>query len=283
VIAVVGARGQLGTAFVGLLGKEAIALTRDQMDVTDQAAVQAVLTDLRPEAIINCSAYTAVDRAEDEPEQARSVNADAVRYLARVAAELSVPFLTYSTDYVFDGTASEPYVESDPTDPINVYGETKRAGERYAAAVYPESLIVRTSWVLSGTHPNFASTMVRLARQGPVRVVDDQRGRPTLVDDLAVASLDALRSGATGVLHCANGPTVTWFDLARDCVEAAGLDPDAIEPCATADFPTRAARPVNSALGSERLRALGLDPLPSYRVGLPAMVRRLMVDVLDVR
>jgi dTDP-4-dehydrorhamnose reductase len=281
VIAVVGARGQLGTAFVGLLGEEAIALTRRQMDVTDRSVVQAVLMDLRPEAIINCSAYTAVDRAEDEPERARAVNAEAVRYLAQVAAELAVPFVTYSTDYVFDGTASDPYVESDPTDPINVYGETKHTGEQYAAAEYPASLIVRTSWVLSGTHPNFASTMIRLARQGPVRVVDDQRGRPTLADDLAIASLEALRSGATGVLHCANGPTVTWFDLARDCVTAAGLDPEIIEPCATSDFPTRAARPVNSALASERFDSIGLDPLPSYRVGLPNMVRRLMANVLD--
>lgn len=275
-IAVVGAGGQLGTAFVELLGDEAIPLTRDGLDVTDDVAVRAVLTNLRPGAIINCSAYTAVDRAEDEPEQARLVNADAVRSLARVAAALSVPFLTYSTDYVFEGATSNAYVERDPTQPINVYGETKLAGERYAKVEHPAPLIIRTSWVLSGTHPNFASTMIRLARKGSLRVVDDQRGRPTLADDLAVASMAALRSGATGILHGVNGPTVTWFDLARDCVAAAGLDPDLVAPCTTAEFPTRARRPVNSALASERFDSLGLDPLPDYRVGLLAMIARLM-------
>jgi dTDP-4-dehydrorhamnose reductase len=184
--------------------------------------------------------------------------------------------VTFSTDYVFDGTTTGGYVESDQTNPQTVYGVTKLEGEQLALHDHPDALVVRTSWLLSGTHPNFASTMIKLTRNGPVSVVDDQRGRPTLADDLARVTLDAIDHGATGVLHLANEGVTTWFGLAREIAAIAGLDPERVSPCTTAEFPRPAPRPADSVLNSERLAGLAIEPMPPYRPGLEAAVRALM-------
>jgi dTDP-4-dehydrorhamnose reductase len=181
--------------------------------------------------------------------------------------------VTYSTDYVFDGTARQPYVESSPTAPINAYGRTKLEGEELALGHHPRSLIVRTSWVISGTHSNFVGTMINLARRQDLTVVDDQVGCPTVADDLAAATLAALDEDATGILHLTNVGETTWYRLARQSLEIAGLDPERIQPCTTDDFPTKAARPVYSALGSERRETAGIPPLPSWQASLPGVVR----------
>ncbi len=277
-IAVTGANGQLGSAFRRLLGADTVPLTRADLDLSDVGSIAAVLDEVRPSTLINCAAYTAVDRAEDDASTARTVNADAVGEMARWTARAGARFVTFSTDYVFDGTKRGPYVESDPTRPINVYGATKRQGEIAALEADPQALVVRTSWVLSGTHPNFVATMVHLARERTLKVVDDQRGHPTLVDDLAPATLEAIRAGATGVLHLANAGVTTWYGLAREAVALAGLDPARIEPCTTDEYPTRAARPRNSVLESERIAELGLRPMPHYRSGLARIVAELVPD-----
>lgn len=272
-IVVTGSAGQLGTAFRHVA--DAVHLTRTELDLTQPEAVAPVLDALAPDLVINCAAYTAVDRAESEPEIARVVNADAVEALAVWCHDRGAKLVTFSTDYVFDGTKTTGYVESDPTAPINVYGATKRDGELRALAAAPDCLVVRTSWVLSGTHDNFASTMLRLARERPLHVVDDQRGRPTLVDDLAPAVLAAVEAGTAGILHLTNQGETTWYRLARKVLDMAGLDDARLTPCTTAEFPRPAARPANSVLDSERLAGFGLAPLPPFEASLARAVAAL--------
>lgn len=271
-IAIVGASGQLGSAFVRNLGSSAVALTRRDFDVTDGDAMRKVLAALAPGILINCSAYTAVDSAEAEPDEAFAVNALAVGGMAEVAGEIGAAFVTFSTDYVFDGAKATPYVESDEPNPLNVYGASKLEGERVAFEAHPGALVIRTSWLLSATHPNFVASILARARRGPVQVVDDQFGRPTIADDLAAGSMAAVTAGATGVLHLTNTPTVSWFDLAREVVRLAGLDPGLVESRSTEAGEGRASRPMNSTLGSERCDRIGIDPLPPFAASLPAIV-----------
>ena len=274
-IVVTGAAGQLGSAFRRRLGDDARYLTRPDLDLTDPAAIRPVIEKLRPTAVINCAAYTAVDQAEEHEATARVVNATAVGELSDVTNAIGARLVTFSTDYVFDGTKEGPYVETDDPNPINAYGRTKLEGEQLALGASEETLVIRTSWLLSGTHPNFAATMLRLIAAGPVQVVDDQRGRPTFVDDLVAGTLAALEAGATGILHLANAGTTTWYDLAREIAELAGLDADRVQPATTDDFPRPARRPANSVLESVRLVELGLDPLPDYHESLDQTVAQL--------
>jgi dTDP-4-dehydrorhamnose reductase len=272
-VLVTGGTGQLGTAFRALLG-DAVFPSRAELDLARPGSLASTLDAVGPRAIINCAAYTAVDRAESEEELATTVNGESVGVMAAWAADRAVPFVTYSTDYVFDGRGDRPYVESDPTDPVNAYGRSKLAGET-AALEHPTSLVIRTSWVISGTHPNFVATMVRLVQERDLRVVDDQRGCPTIVDDLARATIAALGHGAAGLLHITNAGETTWFELARAAVAEAGFDPGLISACGTEDYPTPARRPAYSVLGSERREELGIPPMPHWRMSLPAVVAAL--------
>lgn len=275
-IAIIGAGGQLGSAFMRLI-PDAMAVTRAELDLARSDEVAAWMEAHRPDLVINCAAYTAVDAAEDDARTAHLVNATSVGELARAGRAHGVRLVTFSTDYVFDGTKEGGYVESDEPNPLNVYGASKLKGEGLALAADPTALVIRTSWALSGTHSNFVSTMLDLISKGSVRVVDDQVGRPTLVDDLATATMSAIDRGATGLLHLANQGEITWFGLAREVAEMAGLDPERVEPITTSEFPRPARRPANAVLDSERLDALGLDPLPHYRKALEQAVEHLMV------
>ena len=278
-IAVLGAGGQLGTAFLRLLGDQASAVTRDQLDLGDLAQIESWVGSTGPELVINCAAYTAVDAAEDDTATAKLVNATAVGRLAEATARHGAGLVTFSTDYVFDGRKEGGYVESDPTHPQNVYGSTKLEGERLALRHHAHALVIRTSWVLSGTHRNFASTMLDLIAKGQVRVVDDQKGHPTLVDDLAAGTMQAVGRGASGLLHMANQGVTTWYGLAREIAEIARLDPDRVTPISTEEFPRPAVRPRNSVLNSERLEPLGIPPLAHYRPSLERVVGHLMENV----
>ena len=276
-IVITGPTGQLGTAFGRLLeGREVRPITEDELDFRYLDEIPKALAAINPSLVINCAAYTAVDAAEEDVDTARLVNATAVGALARACDQLGARFVTFSTDYVFDGTKAGGYVESDQTNPQTVYGVTKLEGEQLALRDHRDALIVRTSWLLSGTHPNFASTMIKLIRNGPVTVVNDQRGRPTLADDLARATLDAIDRDASGVLHLANEGVTTWYGLTREIASIAGLDPERIAPCTTAEFPRPAPRPADSVLNSERVAGLGIEPMPPYRPGLEAAVLALM-------
>ena len=274
-IVVTGVSGQLGNAFRERLGDGAHYLARSDLDLADPASIGPTLEELSPTVVINCAAYTAVDAAEDDEETARLVNATAVEELAGATARLGARLVTFSTDYVFDGTKADPYLETDDTNPINAYGRTKLEGERLALAGNPDALVIRTSWVLSGTHPNFAATMLRLIAAGSVTVVDDQIGHPTLVEDLAAGTLAAIDADASGVLHLANAGTTSWFGLAREVADLAGLDVERVQPVSASEYPTAAQRPANSVLESVRLDGLGLDPLPDYHDSLRRAVARL--------
>jgi dTDP-4-dehydrorhamnose reductase len=279
VIAVLGAGGQLGSAFVRLLPDDTVAVTRADLDLGRLDEIDPWVAATRPDLIVNCAAFTAVDAAEDDPDTARLVNATAVGRLAASTAAHGVGLVTFSTDYVFDGTKPTGYVESDQPNPLNVYGSTKLEGERLLMDENPDALVIRTSWVLSGTHRNFASTMFELISNGPVSVVDDQHGRPTLVDDLAPATMAAVTARATGVLHLSNQGETTWYGLAREVAEIAGLDTSLVSPITTEEFPRAAQRPANSVLDSERIGDLGLAPLPHYRAALEDAVEHIVSRV----
>lgn len=274
-ILVTGESGQLGTAFKKLL-PEALYPTQAAFDFTTAESIAAALREMAPDAIVNCAAYTAVDAAEEDEATADLINAAAVGEMADFCAREGIPFVTYSTDYVFPGTGAEPYVEGSPTDPINAYGRSKRKGE-LLALTHPTSLVIRTSWLISGTNPNFVATMLRLAAtRDELAVVADQQGCPTVAADLASGTLRAMETGATGLLHLTNQGATTWFELARTAVVEAGLDAAKLTQCTTADYPTPAARPAYSVLGSERLEELGLEPLPHWRDSLPDVVAELL-------
>ncbi len=273
-IAVVGSDGQLGTAFTRLLGDSARRLNRASLDLADIDSIGPVLDEIRPDAVVNCAAYTNVDGAEADEETATRVNGEAVAVLAEWAHERSCPLLTFSTDYVFGGDASRPYVESSPPGPLGAYGRSKLVGE--TAAVASGALVVRTSWVISGSHHNFVATILRAARERPLRVVDDQHGCPTVAADLAAVAYEALGQGVSGLLHLTNQGATTWYGLARAAIEEAGITDFSIEPCATDEFPRPAPRPGYSVLGSERLDGLGIEGLPPWRESLPALVAELM-------
>lgn len=274
---VTGASGQLGTAFRSLL-PDATFLTRAELDLADRCGMREPLSVLEPDVVVNCAAYTAVDAAESDEDTATRVNGSAVAEMAEYCAAVGARFVTFSTDYVFSGDRDPVlgWVESDETDPVNAYGRSKLVGE--LAALSTDALVIRTSWVVSGTHPNFIATMVRLAADRELSVVNDQHGCPTIAADLAQATVAALDAGATGLLHRANEGPTTWFEFAREAVRLAGLDVERISPCTTADYPTPAPRPANSILLSERRDGLGLNPLPDWRASLPGVVEALIAN-----
>jgi dTDP-4-dehydrorhamnose reductase len=262
-----GAGGQLGRELAALALARGVPLTglsRTEGDITDAAAVEAALAAHRPALVVNAAAYTAVDRAESEPDAAFAANALGPEILGRACAAVGVPLLHISTDYVFDGTKSGPYVETDPVAPLGVYGQSKTQGEARLRAVCAEHIILRTAWVYGVHGTNFLKTMLRLAAErDSLRVVADQRGCPTATVDLAEAILAvrvALLAGAEpwGTYHVAGSGETTWHGFASLVVAEqarfTGRNPQ-VEPIATADYPTPARRPANSVLGSSRFAA----------------------------
>jgi dTDP-4-dehydrorhamnose reductase len=243
----------------GMLGQDVeadVSLTRSQLDVTDRDAVRAVITG--DDIVINCAAWTDVDGAEEHEDEALRINRDGARNVAEAAGAV----LYVSTDYVFDGTKREPYVESDPVNPQSAYGRTKLAGERVTAEANPRHYIVRTSWLFGPGGKNFVETMLGLGPE--VRVVDDQVGSPTFTGHLADALARLARTEDYGVHHLTASGSCSWFEFAREIFARAGSDTRA-EPCTTADFPRPAPRPAYSVLGSERGHRL-----PSWQEGLDA-------------
>jgi len=281
----VGARGMLGTEVGTLLlarGLEHRA-TDVEIDITSEAAVTTFATAERPRWILNCAAYTAVDRAESEQELAQAVNAGGPRNLARAARACGARIVHVSTDYVFDGKGAGAYPEDAVTAPLGAYGRSKEAGERGVRAACPDHVILRTAW-LHGPHgPNFVATMLRLMRERPeLRVVDDQRGSPTYAADLAATLLDVVNAQdlAPGTYHYTNSGSCTWHAFAVEIqgqALARGLLERAVpvRPIPTTDYPTPAPRPTNSVLSTDRIRrALGITP-PTWQDGLGRHLRRL--------
>ena len=275
-IVVLGASGQLGSAFVRLLGDSCLPATRMDLDLREPSSIAGWVASVHPETLINCAAYTAVDAAEEDSETARAVNAVAVGELAKACHANGGRFITFSTDYVFDGELDEGYVETDEPNPLNVYGQTKLEGEQLALDVNPSTLVVRTSWLLSSTQESFVIRIMRAIRRGEASVVNDQRGRPTFVDDLAKGTMEAVDSNADGVLHLTNCGDATWFDLAQQIGLLAGLDTRGLIAVPSHQLNRAATRPACSILNSVRLASLDIDPLPHYEEGLRALVRAVI-------
>lgn len=277
-ILVTGANGQVGHA-LGTLdwgGARVHSLGRAELDLGDPEAAAREVARLRPAVVINAAAYTAVDRAESEPALAYRVNAEAPAAIARAVAGYGGLLVHYSTDYVFDGTASRPYREDDATAPSGVYGASKLAGEQGIADSGCDHLVLRTSWVYSYRGGNFLRTMLRLAAErDTLTVVADQAGTPTYAVDLARLTRDMLRAlgtrrdpGVLGVYHLGNEGQTTWHGFAREILRGAGHQQVAVEPITTADYPTPARRPAYSVLDKGRaVRTFGLS-IPTWQDGL---------------
>lgn len=260
-----GANGQLGAAFVKALGKDVWVPERVSADLARPESVRDLILTRRPTTVINCAAYTSVDAAETNEAVAAVINHEAVAVMAEATRDCGAKLVTFSTDYVFDGEKPGPYVESDQTRPLNAYGRTKAAGERACLTTQPEALVIRTSWLISATHPNFVRGLLeRGARGTPTSVVDDQIGHATVVDDLARSTLAAMDRRMRGILHLSNPGPVTWYGLACKAFTLAGLDTELLTPCTTAEYPRPAPRPRNSVLESERIS-------PSDPVRLPPL------------
>ncbi|MGC8916538.1 MAG: dTDP-4-dehydrorhamnose reductase [Thermoanaerobaculum sp.] len=264
-----GARGQLGRALLEVgreHGWDILAFDRAALDITDPRAVAEAVRTVQPELIANAAAYTAVDKAEEEPGAAFAVNAKAVATLAELANETGSLLVHVSTDYVFDGRSSRPYREDDPPNPLSVYGRSKLEGER-AAAGAREHLIVRTSW-LFGRGWNFVEAIRRQLHGGAkeLRVVADQTGKPTSALDLAAGIVRLVVAGARGLFHVANGGETTWADFAREIAAQLGFSVPVV-PITTAEAGRPAPRPAFSVLDTSRFEAL-CGPLPPWRDAL---------------
>ncbi|WP_010185654.1 dTDP-4-dehydrorhamnose reductase [Sphingomonas sp. PAMC 26605] len=277
---ITGADGQVGTALRRAAPDrvEVIAVDRSTLDITDRAAVEAMVARVRPDIIINAAAYTAVDRAESDTALAKAVNATAVGHLAAAARAAGARLIQVSTDYVFDGRAAVPYSPAAATAPLSVYGRTKRAGEVLAGE---DALIVRTARVYGPTGNNFVRTMLRLmAERGEVRVVADQIGTPTYVPGLAAALWALAGQGATGIFHHTDSGSASWYDFAVAIAEEARIlgllvDDVTVTPIATTQFPTPAGRPLYSVLDTSATTAR-LGVAPHWRSNLRIVLNALL-------
>ena len=267
-VLIAGAGGMLGQdvhSAARAAGLQTAALPHRELDITDPDAVRDAVSTSSPEVVINCAAWTDVDGAESDPVGAQAVNAAGAGHLARAAHESGAWMIQVSTDYVFDGTKREPYVEEDSPHPISAYGRSKLDGEEAVARLAPDtSTIVRSSWLFGATGPCFPQTILRLAAErDEIEVVDDQVGRPTFTGHLARALIELSRRRVPGLLHVAGAGHCSWFEFAVHIVAGARLDCEVI-PIPTSQMPRPAARPAYSVLGSAR----GAPALPEWRDGL---------------
>jgi dTDP-4-dehydrorhamnose reductase len=266
-ILLTGGSGQVGTALrrrLAARGIEAVAPGRDALDLASPSDIAKMVAARDWAAVVNCAAYTAVDRAEAEPDPAWAANAVAPEMLGVATAAHGIRLLHVSTDYVFDGSKSGWYGEDDPVAPLGVYGASKEAGERGVRAANPDHVILRTAWVVSPWGHNFVRTMLRLGRERDrLRVVDDQRGCPTSADDIAEAlATIATAPSQPGTYHFVNAGEASWCELARFVLARAGIGTP-VDAIATADYPTPARRPLNSRLATGRIAAtFGIVPRP---------------------
>lgn len=260
-VLILGAKGQLGSALVDQdwpVGTFVLPATREQVDITDAAAVRVYIEHWQPKVVINAAAYTAVDQAEDEPERATKVNFHAVSAIADAVRAINARLIHVSTDYVFDGTTPGWYTEHDQVNPLGAYGRSKRAGE-LAALELPDSLVIRTSWLYSSTGRNFVRTIRNLGRnRSSLEVVDDQYGCPTSADELAAAIVVAIKSGLryTGVFHVASPDEATWWDLADEVLRLDGTRKRVrLVRLTTEQYPLAARRPADSRISSDAFAA----------------------------
>ena len=296
-ILLTGVNGQVGHALKSKLTEyEVIALSREQLDLTKIHDIRRVVREIKPNIIINPAAYTAVDKAESEPELAFAINATAAQILAEEAARLGAALIHFSTDYVYDGTKKTPYVESDEVNPVSVYGKSKLAGEVAIRAVGLPHLILRTSWVYGAYGKNFLKTILRLAAErDTLRIVGDQVGAPTSSESIANAVVQLVdiwkptQEIQTGIVHFTNTGETSWYGFSCEIVNqynklmiskdwpALKVDVKNIAPITTANYPTPAARPVNSRLNNVKLKQMFDVQLPAWEHALQQVMQSLIL------
>lgn len=282
-ILVTGANGQLGQDLAKILEQAnhtVIPYDRDTLDITDQAASLEEVQNSKPDAIIHCAAYTAVDQAESDIDSAYAVNAAGTRNMVVAAERIGAKFCYISTDYVFDGTATAPYHEYDNTNPQSIYGKSKRAGEELVKSLSSKYFIVRTSWVYGLYGNNFVKTMLRLGSEKPeISVVHDQKGSPTYTVDLSRFLLELVSTEKYGIYHASNSGECTWYEFAQAIFAEANSQGGSynvqVDPCTTEDFPRPAPRPRNSVMEHLSIRTNGFQDIRSWREGLHAFIKEL--------
>lgn len=270
-ILVTGFKGQLGYDVVRegeSRGLEMFGTDVDNMDITDAGQVKQVIEDYKPDAVIHCAAYTAVDAAEDNQELCRKINVDGTRNIAEVCKAMDIPMMYFSTDYIFNGRGENFWKEDDEKQPLNVYGQTKYEGELAVQELIQKYFILRISWVFGVNGNNFIKTMLRLGKErGAVGVVSDQIGSPTYTYDLAKLVIDMIQTDKYGVYHVTNDGLCSWYEFACEIFKQAGLDVK-VTPLTTAEYPAKAARPFNSRMSKDKLINAGFDMLPSWQDAL---------------
>jgi len=276
-VLITGAGGALGRDLVGAFaGHDVVAAAHDELDVADRDAVLQALGASRPDAVVHAGAWTNVDGCELDPDHAFAANAVGTRHVVEGARLVGARVCYVSTDYVFDGSANQPYVEWDPTNPVSVYGRSKLGGERELG---PQDTVVRTSWVCGRWGKNFVKTIFERARSGQsLTVVDDQHGCPTFTDDLAEMIRRLVVERRPGLFHVTNQGATTWFALAREVAALAGLDAEQVQPITTAELdpPRPAPRPAYSVLDNAALRLGGVPLLADYHEPLERLVKELL-------
>ena len=276
-VLVTGAGGMLAEDLITCLserGYEIVALPRNELDITDLGAIRAAVNNFEPELMINCAAYTKVDKAEKEETRALMVNGFGVQNLCLLCQERDIPLVHFSTDYVFDGTKESPYTIHDEPNPISAYGRSKLLGEKYILWLLSKFYLIRTSWLFGLSAKNFIETMLELGqREKQISVVNDQRGCPTWTYHLAQAVIDLIETERYGIYHITNSEPTTWFEFAREIFRLSGRDIEVL-PVTSDQFPRPARRPQNSVLDPFPLiEVLGRE-MPSWREALEEYLQR---------
>ena len=245
------------------------------LDITDAQAVQKVMDEVHPDAVVHCAAWTAVDKAEDMPDVVRKVNADGTKNIVEACKKQDIPVMYFSTDYVFNGEGTDPWMEYGHREPLNVYGQTKYEGE-LAVESYPKHFIIRISWVFGKNGNNFIKTMLRLGKErGAVSVVNDQIGMVTYTYDLARLVVDMIQTKEYGTYHATNsGDFISWYDFAKEIFKQAGMDVP-VTPVDSSAFPAKAKRPKNSRMNQTELDKHGFNRLPDWHDALARYLKEL--------
>ena len=278
-VLVTGVKGQLGHDVMdelALRGIEGFGVDVEEMDITDRTACETVISQEKPDAVIHCAAYTAVDAAEDNLELCRKINAEGTRNIARVCKAMDIKMMYISTDYVFNGGGERPWEPDDHREPLNVYGLTKYEGEIAVEQNVQKYFIVRIAWVFGVNGKNFIKTMLRLGKEkGDVSVVDDQIGSPTYTYDLARLLVDMIQTDKYGRYHATNEGLCSWYEFACEIFRQAGMDEVKVTPVDSDGFPAKAKRPSNSRMSKEKLTENGFERLPSWQNALERYLKAL--------
>ncbi|CAM3948299.1 dTDP-4-dehydrorhamnose reductase [Bacillus paramycoides] len=281
-VLVTGYNGQLGYDVVKRGEKQGLEMQGigiEDLDITNEAAVYEFVDNVKPDAIIHCAAYTAVDKSEDDKELCWNVNVEGTKYLATAAKKLNAKFVYISTDYVFDGEGTHAFVETDTPNPVGYYGLTKYEGEKVVRSLIDNNFIVRISWVFGINGNNFIKTMLRLGEtRDELNVVGDQIGSPTYTYDLARLLVDMVVTEKYGTYHATNEGFCSWAEFAQEIFEIAGQDVK-VNSITTEEYPTRAVRPKNSRMSKQKLIDNGFKPLPTWQEAVKHYITQLQQEV----